>query len=432
MTKFLSNKIIALLRSAFPNHEEMLTDGLGRLIVYFLYVSFAVLSLPFILANKWFCMVDFSESGQVGDTIGGVMGPFIALIAAFLTFMAFWIQYRANEKQNAIAKKQLEMAEQQNEMMAKQTEIAQKQERKYAIERFENTLHQMLDVYSRNSEAVKVGDLTGKEAFEEMAAELFFIYYMLDRKYRNLLKYQEYETKDKTLQKEIWKVANSIWDAPDKKKSFLTTLAYELFFYGTNVVTPERVYHNKGELLFANELVWHFKKIEYHRSEKITYKSLLKKLTKPKQDESGIHVYFAQYQMALGHNAHLGHYYRQMLQIVKFISEAPPKMFDERQKYDYAKMLRSQLCDAEQVLLYYNSLSLMGQAWNERHGNDDDDIETWGYILRFRLIKNIPTSYPLFGMVPIKYYRDEIKKWEEKYGESFFETEVFAKFGKSE
>lgn len=431
MTKFLSEKLLAILRSAFPNHEDLLTDGLGRLMVYFVYAAIIILVLPFILANKWLYIVDFSQSGQVGDTIGGVMGPFIALIAAFLTFIAFWIQYRANEKQNDIAKKQLEMAEQQNEMLAKQTEIAQKQEQKYAIERFENTLHQMLDVYSRNSEAVKVGDLTGKEAFDEMAAELFFIYYMLDRKYRKLLIHKEFETKEKTFQKAIWNNANSLWNASDKRKAFLTTLAYELFFYGTNVVTPERVYHNKGELLLAHELVMQFKKIDYHRNEKISYKSLLKKLTTPNEEEVNLQVYFAQYQMALGHNAHLGHYYRQMLQIVKFISEAPQKMFDERQKYDYGKLLRSQLCDAEQVLLYYNSLSLMGQAWNERHGTDDDDIKTWGYILRYRLIKNIPTSYPFFGIVPIEYYRDEIKKWKNMYGESFFETEAFTKCGNS-
>lgn len=92
MTKYLSDKLLVLLRSAFPNHEDMLTDGLARLMVYFLYAIAIILVMPFILANKWFYIVDFSQSGQVGDTIGGVMGPFIALIAAFLTFMAFWIQ----------------------------------------------------------------------------------------------------------------------------------------------------------------------------------------------------------------------------------------------------------------------------------------------------------------------------------------------------
>ena len=42
--------------------------------------------------------VDFNETGQIGDTIGGIMGPFIAIIAAYLTFIAFWVQFKANEK----------------------------------------------------------------------------------------------------------------------------------------------------------------------------------------------------------------------------------------------------------------------------------------------------------------------------------------------
>lgn len=424
MTKFLSKKLLKLLQTAFPNHEDMLTEGLGRLMVYFLYATAIILVLPFVLANKWFYIVDFSQSGQVGDTIGGVMGPFIALIAAILTFMAFWIQYRANEKQNAIAKKQLDIAQRQMDM-------AEEQERKYAIERFENTLNQMLNVYSRNSEEVNVGGLYGKEAFEELAAELFFIYYMLDLKFRNLLMKHQYETKDEKLQQVIRNTAVSIWDDRDKRKMFLTTLAYELFFYGTNVVTLEKAYHQRNELLLAYELIEQFRKLYFHLHENVSYKSLLKRLKLPKEDEPSADQYSASYQMAQGHNALLGHYYRQMLQIVKFVSEAPPKMFNEQQKYEYAKLLRSQLCDAEQILLYYNSLSVMGRAWNERHGTDDDDIQTWGYILRFRLIKNIPSNFPFFGVTPIEYHKEKIDKWKQMFGEDFFENETFMNFENS-
>lgn len=39
---------------------------------------------------------DFNSTGQVGDTIGGIMNPFIAIAAASLTFFAFWVQYKAN------------------------------------------------------------------------------------------------------------------------------------------------------------------------------------------------------------------------------------------------------------------------------------------------------------------------------------------------
>lgn len=50
----------------------------------------------------WFTkpgILDFRETGQIGDTIGGVMGPFVAIAAAILTFLAFWVQYKANEQQ---------------------------------------------------------------------------------------------------------------------------------------------------------------------------------------------------------------------------------------------------------------------------------------------------------------------------------------------
>lgn len=44
-------------------------------------------------------IMDFTQTGQIGDTIGGIMGPFVAMIAAYLTFLAFWIQKQANDAQ---------------------------------------------------------------------------------------------------------------------------------------------------------------------------------------------------------------------------------------------------------------------------------------------------------------------------------------------
>lgn len=58
-----------------------------------------ILLLPLLLTKLPFCIFDFSNTGQVGDTIGGIMGPFVAIAAAILTFLAFWVQYKANELQ---------------------------------------------------------------------------------------------------------------------------------------------------------------------------------------------------------------------------------------------------------------------------------------------------------------------------------------------
>lgn len=41
----------------------------------------------------------FIPTGAIGDTINGIAGPFIALGAATLTYMAFWVQYQSNREQ---------------------------------------------------------------------------------------------------------------------------------------------------------------------------------------------------------------------------------------------------------------------------------------------------------------------------------------------
>jgi hypothetical protein len=45
-------------------------------------------------------------TGVIGDTYGGTLGPTIAIVAAFLTFLAFWIQYIANIQQEKYIKQQ--------------------------------------------------------------------------------------------------------------------------------------------------------------------------------------------------------------------------------------------------------------------------------------------------------------------------------------
>ena len=65
-------------------------------------IVFVVLISIICFFPYWFVthsIVSFSNSGQIGDTIGGIMGPFIAIVASLLTFLAFWVQYEANQDQ---------------------------------------------------------------------------------------------------------------------------------------------------------------------------------------------------------------------------------------------------------------------------------------------------------------------------------------------
>ena len=54
---------------------------------------------PWLFTGEGCERLDFTGTGQIGDTIGGLMGPFIAMAGVFLTFVAFLMQVRANEIQ---------------------------------------------------------------------------------------------------------------------------------------------------------------------------------------------------------------------------------------------------------------------------------------------------------------------------------------------
>ncbi len=72
-----------------------------------LFILFVLIICLFpILFTSYTSKFDFTATGQIGDTIGGTMGPFIAIAAAILTFLAFWVQYKANEQQKADLKEQ--------------------------------------------------------------------------------------------------------------------------------------------------------------------------------------------------------------------------------------------------------------------------------------------------------------------------------------
>lgn len=65
---------------------------------------------PSLLTGSSQCeKFDFTETGQIGDTIGGTMGPFVAIAGVLMTFIAFLMQVRANEIQREQLKKSFNM-----------------------------------------------------------------------------------------------------------------------------------------------------------------------------------------------------------------------------------------------------------------------------------------------------------------------------------
>jgi hypothetical protein len=80
-----------------------------------------------------------------------------------------------------------------------------------------------------------------------------------------------------------------------------------------------------------------------------------------------------------GHQSRLGHYYRHLFQMVRYVESNSP--IDIRQE-QYTRTIRAQLSTHEQALLLLNSLTPMGAEWWNRR-----------LIDRYRLVHNIPASF---------------------------------------
>ena len=98
-----------------------------------------------------------------------------------------------------------------------------------------------------------------------------------------------------------------------------------------------------------------------------------------------------------GHSDRLGHFYRHLFQTVKFVVEQDENIFDFEDKYSYVKMLRAQLSNHEQLLLYYNSTAWFDNEWRP-------------FFTDYRLIKNIPLELADFGIAPETKFREDIKR----------------------
>lgn len=79
------------------NNNKTFDKNFWKSFGWFLLIAIVICCLPWVFTREW--IIDFSDTGEIGDTIGGIMGPFIAIAAAGLTFIAFWVQYKANIQQ---------------------------------------------------------------------------------------------------------------------------------------------------------------------------------------------------------------------------------------------------------------------------------------------------------------------------------------------
>lgn len=350
-------KIVLMLQKPKQiNSEENLFNSpifsiaINALIAIFLMilcVPIIIITIATIIDSK---PIDFSQfAGAIGDTFGGSMGPPIAFIGAILTFLAFYIQYRANDQQRNDLK----------------------------MERFENKYYELLKLQRANVEEMDIaGRISGRKCFVPMFYELRYIYTLVKL---------TIESQHTMLSMQYYEEVN------------VMDFSYKIFFYGIGYNSEKNYVSDFNEIelsLFeiVKENLEQGQK-EFENSLKINpsmrYCTHKMPLT-GKADFLTIDFFYYPFD---GHLNLLGHYHRHLFHTAKFIISQD--FIREQEKYQYIKTLRAQLSDFEQLMLYYNSLAWFKTDWNE-------------LFTDYMLIKNLPIPLADFDVRPEERFKDDI------------------------
>lgn len=385
----------------YPNTRKRLYWGIGILLVSIIISFF----LPKLITDYSWMPLKVDKTSEVGDIIGGILGPIVGLIGVILTFFAFWIQYEANiqqriqfnqslnnEKASRLAeeKKNLEDQGLQNrEFAIKQKQFAENQmqlinsqklqqnhtllqDKRARITIFESRFHSMLSIHRDNANNIEVNKIKGRKVFLHMLDELKLIFELFSEIY-----IQRTEN-DRNINEES-----------------LYNLAYLSFFFGIGKKSSPMVKDLAGENFF-----WFIEKshkfitdqYENDKSKDYTVFNINGKEYKWKNV----------YSLGTGHLRRLGHYIRHLFQTVKFVDDADLRLIDQQAKYNYISNLRAQLSAHEQILLFYNAISIMGQPWLMSLKGSNEN-----YIERYCMIKSIPYNAADFYKKPSDYFSDK-------------------------
>ena len=311
---------------------------LGFIEIAIIVISFLLIGFSFFAPNLFVketsLNFDFSKTGQIGDTIGGIMNPFIAIAGVLLTFLAFYIQYKANRLQRDLFRDEL------NE-----------QSEQFRKTQFENQFYEMLRLHKENVNEIQIDQtkfqvtrdnttkveitIHGARAFDLLLSEFEVCYYVAKMSF------------------------------PDKNYKIWVNEGYGAFFHGVNI-------KNLKQHPF-------FKKLD---SINQSYSKLFTEINKILEKENVDYIAEKELHFSLfnGHSSQLAHYYRHLFQTVKFITNQDNQFITYEEKRKYLRILRSQLSNQEQALLFYNWLSNFGKQWENENNK---------FFTDYRMIHNI-------------------------------------------
>lgn len=318
--------------------------------------------LPFLFTREWLSFVDFKSTGAIGDTINGIAGPFIALLAALLTFLAFYIQYKANIQQRT----------QFDTTLAKQDKEAKDQEKNRIKDKIESRFFELLKIHRENVSDFQSKGNSGRSVSIDIYDEFNELFEFVKLWY----------TYDKS------KLTSQIeWNKR------CCEIAYRILFFGLGNKTTNSVLESIKSIIQNDSFYENYFYPIALRS-MINNHILRKESNKRKSKNERLYIKHD------GHQSRLGHYFRHLFQTVEFIDVQPNSLLSYKEKVFYIKLLRAQLSNHEQAIFFYNSLSSVGKRWEFGRSQDNKKL-----ITKYNLIRNIPQGFT-GTLDPKDYYPD--------------------------
>jgi hypothetical protein len=338
--------------------KKLWSKGVIALIIFaFLLIVFSFIA-PIIFTQPSGKVVFGNDTGVIGDTIGGIMNPFIALAGVIVTGLAFYMQLRANQIQISNFKKELDAQKDQNK-----------------LSQFESQFYEMLRLHKENVNEIEVevteirqdsnpfggGSETKNILKKQIKGRDTFIFFSNELE----ISYKAY-----------------LESIGENSPLFNFSIPYKGFFNGIDTIDSHTAFFNSLNTAKKANM---FKYLDDDSEQIISITKVFEK-----------HVLFE------GHENKLGHYYRHLFHTVKFIAHQDESFIPYHEKRKYLRLLRAQLSNYEQSMLFYNSLAYAPE-WER--GNK--------FFSDYRMIHNLGEE----TLIQDKYFLAEYDKLKSKQEE---------------
>ncbi|AWH86180.1 hypothetical protein HYN59_14155 [Flavobacterium album] len=405
------------------NTDEIKLYKLNYKAITMLILAFLALLFSFIAPYFFvkFSIIDLTDTGEIGDTLGGIMNPFIAIGGVLLTYLAFYMQFQANKLQREQFLKQLE-----EDKIQFKIELGEQQEQ-FKKTQFENQFYEMIRLHRENVDELnfngeKLAENDDSLFIEKIVYEgksvfkvIFNQFIICGNELSPFVKFNSVYIDD---------YKNKLLNEPYIKDNNISLallakidICYSIVFYGLSaegILVLKHIFKDKYRSDII-DLVINYLSLKPAFDEQIFTKwNIIKNAgtrTKKKKLVTAVYEwrknrnipndsayteienYHNRYiKYYGGHQFRIGHYYRHLYQMVSYVNNQTN--IDYKEKYNYVKILRAQLSTYEQAIFFANSLSKMGESWEFKPEIDFDlkdfmkhDFEL---ITKYNLIKNIP------------------------------------------